>query len=219
MLPSAQPRPAPSGCRRSAYLAALAGRLAGDVPAGQPSCGRSFCTTAAACCRRRCGADACGAGLSAGRRAGNGPGCWPPWSVSCRCHCSVTPRSAGAILDAPDIPAIVTGRGFHAAWLLPFGVYFVAANATLEELFWRGVVLNELRGTSEAVWTVGRGLDGVHLRGVALPRAAPVAAPRLGRGDRAGDPGGGASSSPGCTGRRIRSSCRFCGTGWCLTWA
>ena len=59
------------------------------------------------------------------------------------------------VLDAPDIPSLVTGRGFHAAWMLPFGVYFVAVNAILEELFWRGVVLNELRGTSEAVWTAG----------------------------------------------------------------
>ena len=59
------------------------------------------------------------------------------------------------VVDVPDVGAVVTTRGFHAAWLLPFGIYFVAVNATLEELFWRGVVLNELRGTSEAVWTVG----------------------------------------------------------------
>ena len=59
------------------------------------------------------------------------------------------------ILSAHDLTSVVTRRGFRAAELLPVGIYFVAVNATLEELFWRGVVLNELRGTSEAVWTVG----------------------------------------------------------------
>ena len=52
--------------------------------------------------------------------------------------------------------SVVTERGFrNAAWLLPFGFYFVPVNATLEELFWRGVVLNELRGTGETIWTIG----------------------------------------------------------------
>ncbi len=60
------------------------------------------------------------------------------------------------LLDSPDIlRSVVTERGFQMAWLLPFGVYFVAVNATLEELFWRGVVLNELRGMGDAIWTVG----------------------------------------------------------------
>jgi membrane protease YdiL (CAAX protease family) len=59
------------------------------------------------------------------------------------------------IFDAADLRSVVTERGFQTAWLLPFGVYFVAVNATLEELFWRGVVLNELRGTGDAVWTAG----------------------------------------------------------------
>lgn len=59
------------------------------------------------------------------------------------------------VLNAPSIGSVVTERGFQATLLLPFGVYFVAVNATLEELFWRGVVLNELRGADEAVWTVG----------------------------------------------------------------
>jgi membrane protease YdiL (CAAX protease family) len=51
--------------------------------------------------------------------------------------------------------SVVTARGFRAAWLLPLGCYFVPVNAALEELFWRGVVLNELRGTGEAFWTAG----------------------------------------------------------------
>lgn len=59
------------------------------------------------------------------------------------------------ILNGPHINAVVTERGFQAALLLPFGFYFVAVNATLEELFWRGVVLNELRGTGETIWTLG----------------------------------------------------------------
>ena len=59
------------------------------------------------------------------------------------------------IFDASDLRSVVTERGFQTAWLLPFGVYFVAVNATLEELFWRGVVLNELRGTGDAIWTLG----------------------------------------------------------------
>ena len=60
------------------------------------------------------------------------------------------------LLDSPELlRSVTTERGFQAAWMLPFGVYFVVVNATLEELFWRGVVLNELRGTGEAVWTVG----------------------------------------------------------------
>ena len=59
------------------------------------------------------------------------------------------------VLNSPGIETVITERGFHAAWLLPFGFYFVAVNATLEELFWRGVVLNELRGTGETIWTLG----------------------------------------------------------------
>lgn len=59
------------------------------------------------------------------------------------------------LFNVMDLRHVVTERGFRAAWLLPFGVYFVAVNATLEELFWRGVVLNELRGTGETIWTVG----------------------------------------------------------------
>jgi membrane protease YdiL (CAAX protease family) len=100
-----------------------------------------------------------------GRRLWRGAVRWPTarqWAWLLAALVCVVPLSllgyaeiGKRILAAPDIPSIVTGRGFHAAWLLPFGIYFVAVNATLEELFWRGVVLNELRGTSEAVWTVG----------------------------------------------------------------
>jgi membrane protease YdiL (CAAX protease family) len=59
------------------------------------------------------------------------------------------------IIDAHTLLAVVTARGFAARDLLPLGFYFVPVNAALEELFWRGVVLNELRGVNGAAWTVG----------------------------------------------------------------
>lgn len=62
-------------------------------------------------------------------------------------------------IDPHALMKVVTVRGFQARWLWPLGFYFVPVNAVLEELFWRGVVLNELRGLSSiisragAVWT------------------------------------------------------------------
>lgn len=53
--------------------------------------------------------------------------------------------------------SVVTMRGFQARWLWPLGFYFVPVNAILEELFWRGVVLNELRGLDESAWLFGAG--------------------------------------------------------------
>jgi membrane protease YdiL (CAAX protease family) len=35
-------------------------------------------------------------------------------------------------------------RGFQIGWLVPLGIYFVTVNPVIEELFWRGVVLNDL---------------------------------------------------------------------------
>jgi len=100
-----------------------------------------------------------------GRRLWRGAVRWPTrrqWACLLAALVCVVPLSlllyteiGQRLLDVPDFDDVVTGRGFHSAWLLPFGVYFVVVNATLEELFWRGVVLNELRGTSEAVWTLG----------------------------------------------------------------
>jgi len=60
-----------------------------------------------------------------------------------------------SLMDAPGVLSAVTRRGFRAAWLLPLILYFVPVNAVLEELFWRGTVLNELRGTGETLGTVG----------------------------------------------------------------
>jgi membrane protease YdiL (CAAX protease family) len=62
----------------------------------------------------------------------------------------------GARFISPhDLLAVVTARGFRARWLIPLGFYFVPVNAVLEELFWRGVILNELRGTGKTAWTIG----------------------------------------------------------------
>lgn len=58
-------------------------------------------------------------------------------------------------IDPSVLLSVVTRRGFRAAWILPLGLYFVPVNATLEELFWRGVVLNELRGLDRPIWTFG----------------------------------------------------------------
>jgi membrane protease YdiL (CAAX protease family) len=48
------------------------------------------------------------------------------------------------IVSRKEVLEVLTTRGFDATYLLPLSVYFVLINATLEELFWRGVVLNEL---------------------------------------------------------------------------
>jgi membrane protease YdiL (CAAX protease family) len=53
------------------------------------------------------------------------------------------------IVDRQDVLHVLTERGYQARWLLPLGVYLVLINATLEELFWRGVVLNELEPLNE----------------------------------------------------------------------
>lgn len=48
------------------------------------------------------------------------------------------------VVSKHDVLEVLTTRGFQAMYLLPLSVYFVVVNATLEELFWRGVILNEL---------------------------------------------------------------------------
>jgi len=58
-------------------------------------------------------------------------------------------------ISSADALAIVTARGFQARWLVPLGLYFVVVNSVLEELFWRGVVLNELDRTPDQVNKAG----------------------------------------------------------------
>jgi membrane protease YdiL (CAAX protease family) len=63
------------------------------------------------------------------------------------------------ILSKTEVMKVMTERGFNGTYLLPLGVYFVVVNATCEELFWRGVVLNELELVNEryrfagTIWT------------------------------------------------------------------
>ncbi len=52
--------------------------------------------------------------------------------------------SGDVVVSRTEVLNVLTVRGFHATYLLPLAFYFVVINATLEELFWRGVVLNEL---------------------------------------------------------------------------
>jgi membrane protease YdiL (CAAX protease family) len=61
----------------------------------------------------------------------------------------------GVLMDRSAVLGILTSRGFHTRLLIPLGLYFVPVNAVMEELFWRGVVLNTLRGTDETIWTLG----------------------------------------------------------------
>jgi membrane protease YdiL (CAAX protease family) len=48
------------------------------------------------------------------------------------------------IVSRSHVIETLTERGFEASFLLPLAVYFIIVNSILEELFWRGVILNEL---------------------------------------------------------------------------
>jgi membrane protease YdiL (CAAX protease family) len=54
--------------------------------------------------------------------------------------------SGELIVSRKEVLQVLTLRGFHATryYLVPLAFYFVFVNATLEELFWRGTVLNVL---------------------------------------------------------------------------
>lgn len=52
--------------------------------------------------------------------------------------------SGSMIIERADVMYVLTERGYLATWLLPLSAYFIVINASLEELFWRGVILNEL---------------------------------------------------------------------------
>lgn len=87
---------------------------------------------------------------------------WPQWVTLGIAIVIVMPiallvyaRIGADFLSPQDVLKVVTLRGFQAKELLPFGFYFVLVNAILEELFWRGVVLNELRGMDETAWAFG----------------------------------------------------------------
>ncbi len=87
---------------------------------------------------------------------------WPQWVALGIAVLVVLPLSLVAyarigadFLSPQDVLHVVTLRGFQAKWLWPLGFYFVPVNAILEEMFWRGVVLNELRGMDEKAWALG----------------------------------------------------------------
>lgn len=48
------------------------------------------------------------------------------------------------VVSRAHVMGALTERGYKAGALLPLAIYFVIVNSTLEELFWRGVILNEL---------------------------------------------------------------------------
>src|ERR1700733_10237792 len=50
---------------------------------------------------------------------------------------------------------MLTTRGFMATWVLPLCLYFVVINAILEELFWRGVILNQLEYLNSKIRLAG----------------------------------------------------------------
>lgn len=52
--------------------------------------------------------------------------------------------TGSTIVACGNVMHAMTQRGFVASYLWPFAAYFIVVNSTLEELFWRGVVLNEL---------------------------------------------------------------------------
>ncbi len=45
-------------------------------------------------------------------------------------------------------------RGFRPDWLIPMSIYFVTINPLIEELFWRGVVLNELSSRDTKIFSL-----------------------------------------------------------------
>lgn len=59
------------------------------------------------------------------------------------------------VIDRRDVMKVLTDRGYLSTWLLPLSFYFILVNSVLEELFWRGVVLNELEVLSKKIRLVG----------------------------------------------------------------
>jgi membrane protease YdiL (CAAX protease family) len=59
------------------------------------------------------------------------------------------------VISKVDMIESITQRGFTRQQVVPVLIYFVVINATMEELFWRGVIYNELRLVSERFRRVG----------------------------------------------------------------
>ncbi len=52
--------------------------------------------------------------------------------------------SGSSIIEKETALSHLAERGFHRHLLIPLAVYFIFINATLEELFWRGFIVQEL---------------------------------------------------------------------------
>jgi membrane protease YdiL (CAAX protease family) len=63
--------------------------------------------------------------------------------------------SGQMIVSRDQILSVLTARGLLAGWTIPLAAYFVVINATLEELFWRGVILNELDYLNKKIRLLG----------------------------------------------------------------
>jgi membrane protease YdiL (CAAX protease family) len=48
------------------------------------------------------------------------------------------------VLERQHALTAMSMRGFQISWLVPLSIYFFTVNPVVEELFWRGVVLNDL---------------------------------------------------------------------------
>ncbi len=63
--------------------------------------------------------------------------------------------SGQMIVSRDQIMSVLTARGFLASWTMPLAAYFVVINASLEEIFWRGVILNELEFLNKKIRLLG----------------------------------------------------------------
>ena len=64
--------------------------------------------------------------------------------LTCLAAVGLYEYSGQLIVSRQQVVNVLTERGFRATFMLPLAIYFIVVNAILEELFWRGVVLNEL---------------------------------------------------------------------------
>lgn len=75
--------------------------------------------------------------------------------ATCLLGVFVYSATGDVVVSKQEVLQVMTQRGFTATFLLPLSVYFVVVNATCEELFWRGVILNELELVNSRYKTLG----------------------------------------------------------------
>lgn len=59
----------------------------------------------------------------------------------------------GYIINRDKTLHSLYSRGFTLDWLYPLSLYFITVNPVLEELFWRGVILNELCEEGDSMYS------------------------------------------------------------------